>query len=319
MSPARRAPAARALVTGGAGFVGSHLVDRLVDDGWEVLVLDDLSSGKVSRLAGARRRGSVTVHQIDLRGEELMVTVGRFSPHLVFHLAAQTSVAASVADPRRDADINIMGTVNLLEASSRAEVDRFVFTSSVAVYGREVDLPAREVSGPRPDSPYGVSKKVAEDYLRFWRRERGLEYTVIRPSNIYGPRQDPSGEAGVVAVFSRACLDRRRPTIFGSGTDTRDYVYVDDVVDALLRAAELGVGGIYNVGTGIETSTEEVFETVARRARFGGGAVHGPPRPGDVPRSVLDWSLARDELGWQPFTAFEEGIRWTVDWFAGSR
>ena len=245
-----------------------------------------------------------------------MGTVGRFSPELVFHLAAQTSVTASVSDPRRDADINIMGTVNLLEASSRAEVMRFVFTSSVAVYGRNVSLPAREVYSPCPESPYGISKKVAEDYLKFWRRERGLEYSVIRPSNIYGPRQDPSGEAGVVAVFSRSCLDRRRPTIFGSGTDTRDYVYVDDVVDALLRASELGEGGIYNVGTGIETSTVEVFETVARCARFGGGAVHGPARPGDVPRSVLDWSLARDELGWRPFTTFEEGIRWTVDWFA---
>lgn len=316
MSSIRRSPAARALVTGGAGFLGSHLVDRLVDDGWEVLVLDDLSSGKVSRLAGARRRGAVRVHQVDLREEALIGTVGRFFPDVVFHLAAQTSVSASLSDPRRDADINIMGTVNLLEASSRADVKRFVFTSSVAVYGREVDLPAREVSAPRPTSPYGISKKVAEDYLRFWRKERGLEYTVIRPSNIYGPRQDPHGEAGVVAVFSRACLDRRRPTIFGSGTDTRDYVYVDDVADALLRAAELGEGGIYNVGTGVETTTGEVFETVARHARFGGGAMHGPPRPGDVPRSVLDWSLARDELGWQPFTTFEEGIRWTVEWFA---
>ena len=306
----------KALVTGGAGFLGSHLVDRLVDDGWEVLVLDDLSSGKVSRLADARRRGAVTIHKIDLRAEELMGTVGRFSPDLVFHLAAQTSVAASVSDPRRDADINIMGTVNLLEASSRAEVKRFVFVSSVAVYGREVALPAREVSPPRPESPYGISKKVAEDYLSFWKRARGLDSTVIRPANIYGPRQDPTGEAGVVAVFSQTCLDRKRPTIYGSGTDTRDYVYVDDVVDALLRAAELGEGGVYNVGTGIETSTAEVFETVARHARFRGGPIHGPPRPGDVPRSVLDWSLARDELGWQPFTTFEEGIRWTVDWFA---
>lgn len=318
MPPVRRSRTARALVTGGAGFLGSHLVDRLVDDGWEVLVLDDLSSGKVSRLAGARRRGAVRVHQVDLREEALAGTVGRFFPDVVFHLAAQTSVAASLSDPRQDAGINIMGTVNLLEASSRADVKRFVFTSSVAVYGAEVDLPAREVSAPRPASPYGISKKVAEDYVRFWSRERGLEYTVIRPSNIYGPRQDPSGEAGVVAVFSRACLDRRRPTIFGSGTDTRDYVYVDDVADALMRAAELGEGGTYNVGTGTETSTAEVFETVARHARFRGGAIHGPPRPGDVQRSVLDWSLARDELGWQPFTTFEEGIRWTVDWFADS-
>ena len=311
----RSARSGRVLVTGGAGFVGSHLVDRLVDDGWEILVLDDLSSGKVSRLVGARRRGAVTVHKIDIRSEGLMDTVGRFSPDLVFHLAAQTSVPASVADPRRDADINITGTVNLLEAAGLADVKRLVFTSTVAVYGRETTLPAREVSRPRPESPYGISKKVAEDYLEFWRQQRGLDYAVIRPSNIYGPRQDPTGEAGVVAIFSRACLDRRRPTIFGSGTDTRDYVYVDDVVDALMRAAEVGGGGIYNVGTGIETTTKQVFRTVARHARFGGSPVDGPPRPGDIPRSVLDWSLAREELGWQPFTTFEDGIRRTVAWF----
>ena len=315
MAFSRSTRSGRVLVTGGAGFVGSHLVDRLVDDGWEILVLDDLSSGRISRLAGARRRGAVTVHKIDIRSEGLMSAVGRFSPDLVFHLAAQTSVPASVTDPRLDADINITGTVNLLEAAGLADVKRLVFTSTVAVYGRETTLPAREVSPPRPESPYGISKKVVEDYLEFWKQQRGLDYAVIRPSNIYGPRQDPTGEAGVVAVFSRACLDRRRPTIFGSGTDTRDYVYVDDAVDALMRAAEVGGGGTYNVGTGIETTTKQVFRAVARQARFGGSPVDGPPRPGDIPRSVLDWSLAREELGWQPFTTFEDGIRRTVTWF----
>lgn len=317
MTYSRAVVPGRVLVTGGAGFLGSHLVDTLVDDAWEVLVLDDLSSGKVSRLAGARRRGAVTVHKIDIRSEGLVTTVGRFAPDLVFHLAAQTSVAASVADPRRDADINITGAANLLEAAGLAEVKRVVFTSTGgALYSRKATLPARENAPLRPESPYGISKKVVEDYLYFWKQAHGLDYAVIRPANIYGPRQDPTGEAGVVAVFSRACLNRTRPTIFGSGTDTRDYVYVDDVVDALLRAAEVGGGGTYNIGTGIETSTAEVFETVARHARFRGGAVHGPPRPGDVPRSALDWSRARDELGWQPFTTFEEGIRRTVAWFA---
>ncbi len=307
----------KALVTGGAGFVGSHLVDRLVDDGFEVLVLDDLSSGKVARLAPARRRGAVRFHQLDLRADRLANAVERFSPELVFHLAAQTSVAASQSDPVRDAQVNILGTLNLLEACSRAGVERLVFTSTVAVYGGEAALPVRENSPLRPASPYGLSKKVAEGYLEFWRQRHGLDYAVIRPANIYGPRQSAAGESGVVAVFSRACLDRRRPTIFGSGNDTRDYVFVDDVVDALVRAADRGDGGVYNIGTAVETSTTEMFATISRLVRFGGQPVHGPPRPGDVRRSAVDWSLALHELGWQPFTTFEEGIRLTVDWFAG--
>ena len=307
----------RVLVTGGAGFLGSHLVDRLAEDGREVLVVDDLSSGKVTRLAEARRRGAVTIHTLDIRSEGLITTVSRFSPDLVFHLAAQTSVAASVADPRRDAEINVAGTVNLLEAASLAEAERVVFTSTGgALYGSKVTLPARERASLRPESPYGISKKAAEDYLRFWKQAHGLDYAIIRPANIYGPRQDPTGEAGVVSIFARACLNRTRPTIFGSGTDTRDYVHVDDVVDALMRAAEAAGGRAYNIGTGVETSTLEVFETVARHVRFGGRAIHGPPRPGDVRRSVLDWTRARDELGWRPFTSFEDGIRRTVAWFA---
>lgn len=309
----------RVIVTGGAGFLGSHLVDRLVDEGWEVLVLDDLSAGKVSRLSSARRRGSVAVHKIDIRSGQLVDAVGRFSPDLVFHLAAQTSVTASVKEARRDADINITGSLNLLEAADVARVDRVVFVSTGgALYGRAAALPALEGTRRRPESPYGISKKVVEDYLGYWRQARGLDYAVVRPANIYGPRQDPAGEAGVVAVFARACLDRRRPTIFGSGTDTRDYVYVEDVVDALMRASEKGGGGVYNIGTGVETSTQEVFVTIARHARFGGSPVYAPPRPGDVPRSVLDCRLAREELGWEPFTTFEDGIRRTVAWF-GSR
>ena len=293
-------------------------MDRLVDEAWEVLVLDDLSSGKVSRLASARRRGAVSVHKIDIRSPGLVDAVGRFSPDLVFHLAAQTSVAASMQDARLDADVNITGSLNLMEASRAARVQRVVFASTGgALYGRRAPLPASESTPRRPDSPYGISKKVVEDYLDFWRCSRGLDYAVVRPANIYGPRQDPSGEAGVVAVFARACLDRRRPTVFGSGTDTRDYVYVEDVVDALVRAGERGGGGVYNVGTGVETSTQEVYETIARHARFGGSPVYGPPRPGDVPRSVLDCGLARKELGWRPFTDFEDGIRRTVDWFVG--
>lgn len=316
-APARAHSSGRAVVTGGAGFLGSHLVDRLVDDGWKVLVLDDLSSGKVARLATARRRGSVSVHKIDIRSPGLVDVVGRFSPDLVFHLAAQTSVSVSMKDPRLDADVNITGSLNVMEAARVARVGRLVFASTGgALYGREATLPAHEGTPRRPDSPYGISKKVVEDYLDFWKRSRGLDYATVRPANVYGPRQDPSGEAGVVAVFTRACLDRRRPTIFGSGSDTRDYVYVEDVVDALVRAGEKGGCGTYNIGTGIETSTQEVYDTIARHARFGGRPVYGQPRPGDVPRSVLDCRLALEELGWRPFTDFEDGIRRTVAWFS---
>lgn len=319
MIPSTRSRSSRRVaVTGGAGFLGSHLVDRLVDEGWEVLVIDDLSSGKLARLAGARRRGAVSFHKIDIRSTVLMEAVGRFAPDMVFHLAAQTSVAVSVKDARMDADVNITGSLNVVEAARTARVERVVFTSTGgALYGHAAALPARERTPRRPDSPYGISKKVVEDYLAFWKRSQGLDYAIVRPANVYGPRQDPAGEAGVVAVFTRACLDRRRPVIFGSGADTRDYVYVEDVVDALLRAAEKGGGGVYNIGTGVETSTREVFDTIARHARFGGGPVYGSPRPGDVPRSVLDCGLARKELGWRPFTDFEDGIRRTVAWFAG--
>ena len=313
----RKKAIGRVVVTGGAGFLGSHLVDRLVEEAWEVLVIDDLSAGKISRLVTARRRGSVAVHQLDIRSQRLPEVVGRFSPDLIFHMAGQTSVAASMKDARRDADINITGSLNLLEVARSVRAARVIFTSTGgALYGRSAPLPTRETDRIRPESPYGISKKVVEEYLRFWKQVHDLDYAVIRPANIYGPRQDPSGEAGVVAIFARACLDRRRPTIFGSGEDTRDYVYVEDVVDALMRASETGGAGVYNVGTGVETSTKQVFETIARHARFGGGPVYGPPRPGDVPRSVLDSGLARQELGWRPFTDFEDGISRTVAWFA---
>ena len=307
----------RALVTGGAGFLGSSLVYRLISDRWSVLVVDDLSSGRLSRLADARRFGKVSVHQMDIRSEHLASAVAKFAPDRIFHLAAQTSVVASVADPGLDADINITGTLNLLEAARLAGMPRLVFVSTGgAIYGRDAPLPTPEDTPKFPVSPYGLSKLVAEQYLGLWKRLQGLDYAVVRPANIYGPRQDSSGEGGVVAIFARACMDRTRPTIFGPGDDTRDYVYVEDVVDALVLAAEKGGGGVYNIGTGVETSTLEVFRAVAREARFGGGANHGPPRAGDVPRSALECSRARRDLDWRPRTSLEEGVKATVSWFA---
>ena len=305
-----------ALITGGAGFVGSHLTDRLVDDGWNVLALDDLSKGKVSRLSEARHRGSVEFHQVDIRTKEAIDMSVKFGPDVIFHLAAQASVSASVKNPMLDAEINVLGTLNMLEAARRCEAERVVFTSTGgAVYGAKVQLPAKESYPKAPDSPYGISKKIVEDYFRFYRDSYNLDYGIIGPANIYGPRQDPFGEAGVVAIFARACLDRTPPTIFGTGEDTRDYVYVEDVVDAIVRAGEVGGGLFFNIGTGVETTTNHVFEIVAKHASFGGGATHGPPRPGDIPRSVLDAGLAKEKLGWEPYTSFDDGIRRTVQWF----
>ncbi len=305
------------MITGGAGFVGSHLADRLVDDGYEIMAIDDLSKGKVSRLSEARRRGSVSFHQVDIRTDELFNVTVKFAPDVIFHLAAQASVSNSVANPKLDADINVLGTLNVLEAARRCETKRLVFTSTGgAVYGSTVQLPAKESYAKRPDSPYGISKKVVEDYFRFYRNEYDIDYAIIGPANIYGPRQDPFGEAGVVAIFSRSCLDRTPPTIFGTGEDTRDYVYVEDIVDAIVRAGATGGGRFFNIGTGVETTTNEVFQAIASHTKFGGGANYGPPRAGDIPRSVLDSTLARDKLGWEPYTSFDEGIRRTVEWFA---
>ena len=307
----------RGAVTGGAGFLGSHLVDRLVEEGWETLVVDNLATGRVSNLADARRRGAVGVHQLDITSDDLFGALERFAPEVVFHLAAQTSVSASVADAKHDAMVNIVGSLNVVQAASASGARRVVFVSTGgAIYGRTSWLPTPETESRRPESPYGVSKLAVEGYLRLWREAHGLEYVILGPSNIYGPRQDPHGEAGVVAVFSRACLDRAPPAIFGTGEDTRDYVYVEDVVDALVRAAERGEGGFYNIGTGVETSTNRLYAVVAGEARFGGGARSAPPRPGDIPRSCLDSSLARRELGWEPFTPLEEGVAATVEWFA---
>lgn len=306
----------RALVTGGAGFVGSHLVDRLVDDGWKVLAVDDLSKGKVARLADARRRGDVTFHQMDIRTPEMMELGERFRAEVVFHLAAQASVSASMKDPIHDADVNVVGTLRVLEAARRGSARNLVFTSTGgAVYGAKVQLPAKESYPMRPDSAYGISKKVVEDYFRLYHDLYELDYTIIGPANIYGPRQDPFGEAGVVAIFSRAMLDGVSPTIFGTGEDTRDYVYVEDVVDALMRAAATGGGMFVNVGTGVETSVNHLYKTIAAHADFDGEPVYGGPRPGDVPRSVLDNTRAREQLGWEPYTPLDDGIRRTVEWF----
>ena len=305
----------RALVTGGAGFIGSHLSGRLMDEGWDVLVVDDLSSGHLENLAEARARGRLKFHQLDIRHDSLISVVEHFSPDVIFHLAAQVSVIESVADPLSDVSVNVLGTINLLEAARRVSVERLVFASTGgAIYGDAVKLPAKESYAKHPGSPYGISKKAVEDYLRFYQAAYGIDFVALGLSNVYGPRQDPFGEAGVVAIFTRLMLDGKRPVIYGDGLQTRDYIYVDDVVDAFIRAAGIGGGRFLNIGTGRETTVVQLFRVIADQVGFSELPVFADPRSGELARSVLDSRAALNVLRWEPWTNLESGLAMTVDW-----
>lgn len=306
----------KGIVTGGAGFIGSHLVDLLVDRDWEVLVLDDLSSGSMDNVAAARRRGQVTIHVTDVNAPELAEAVGRFGPEVIFHLAAQSKVRPSVEDPRHDAEVNVLGTINVLEAARRGGVRKVVFASSGgAIYGGGVKLPAKETSERAPESPYGISKKIVEDYFRWYRQLYGLQYTLCALANVYGPRQDPGLEGGVTAIFSLAMLEGRRPTVFGDGGQTRDFVYVEDVCDAFFRGADGGDGELFNIGTGDEVSVLDLYGAVADVTGFTEPPVFSDPKPGDVLRSVVDPSKAKRMLGWEAWTTLHEGLAKTVEWY----
>jgi UDP-glucose 4-epimerase len=310
------AGAARALVTGGAGFIGSTLVDRLVDEGWEALVIDDLSTGHADHLRDARGRGRVGLHTIDIRDDACIAAAEHFRPDVVFHLAAQVSVSASVLDAGKDAEVNILGTINVLEAAWRSGAQRVVLTGSAATYGSGVRLPAKESYRRKPDSPYGVSKKAIEDYARVYSSQHGLEFVILTPANVYGPRQNASGEGGVVAAFSAAITSGRQPTVFGDGSATRDFVFVDDVADGFLRAASRGKGRNLNLSTGFETSVRDLYDALAQAAGFRKRPLYGDPRVGDIQRSVLDPSAADRHLGWKAWTPLKEGLATTMEWFA---
>jgi UDP-glucose 4-epimerase len=314
----------RALVTGGAGFIGSTLVDRLLAEGHEVAVVDDLSSGTLANLSSARRHseGRLTFHQVDIRSPDLVEVVGRCSPEVVYHLAAQIDVRRSVVDPVFDAEVNILGSLQVIEASRRAGTRKVVFASSGGtIYGdpSPEDLPVKESHPQVPLSPYGVSKKVVGDYLFAYRALHDLEFTALALANVYGPRQDPHGEAGVVAIFASRLLDSQPCTVFGEGTQTRDFVYVDDVVDAFARASERGGGLLLNIGTGKETSVIELYTTMANQAGVDHPAVLAPHRPGELERSCIDPGRAAIHLGWKPWTSLEEGTRSVIDWFRENR
>jgi UDP-glucose 4-epimerase len=309
----------KALVTGGAGFVGSNLVDALVARGDAVEVVDDLSTGRRENLAGALERGAV-LHEADVRDAERMhALVAAGGPDVVFHLAAQIDVRHSVADPAFDSAINVTGTINLLEAARRAGVRRFVNSSTGgAIYGDAEAIPTPEGVVPAPMSPYGQSKHAAEGYVALYARLHGLPAISLRYSNVYGPRQDPAGEGGVVAIFCGKLLDGATPTVFGDGTQTRDYVYVGDVVAANLAAADSAAQGAVNVGTGVETT---VLELAGALRELGDGRPfspeHAPERPGELHRSAIDPARARELLGWEPRTTLGEGLRRTLATLGG--
>jgi UDP-glucose 4-epimerase len=311
----------RVLVTGGAGFIGSTLVDRLLAEGHTVDVVDDLSTGSLANLADARadRSAELTFHRMDVRDEGLVSVIERRKPEVVFHLAAQADVRVSVERPDFDADVNIVGTLRVLEGVRRAGSRKVVFAASGGTLYGDVDpadLPVRESHPQVPLSPYGVSKKAAGDYLVAYRELHALEFTALALANVYGPRQDPHGEAGVVAIFAGRLLAGEPCTIFGDGRQTRDFVYVDDVVDAFVRAADRGGGLLLNVGTGRETSVNDLYSTMADAAGATTPAVHAPPRPGELLRSALDPGRAAIHLGWRPWTSLDEGAAAVLRWFA---
>ncbi|HEX6539423.1 MAG TPA: NAD-dependent epimerase/dehydratase family protein [Candidatus Dormibacteraeota bacterium] len=301
----------RALVTGGAGFIGSHLVDALAAAGDDVTVIDDLSRGRRDHVPAQAR-----LVELDICDSSLTDVVGRAAPEVVFHLAAQIDVRASVRDPLADAGTNVVGTVNLLGACVASSVRRVVFASTGgAIYGDTEDIPTPETHACAPESPYGTAKLSAEAYGGTFERIRGLEFVALRYANVYGPRQDPHGEAGVVAIFATRLLRGYDCVINGDGTQTRDYVYVADVVEANRRAVSVTPPGVFNVGTGTETSVNELFARMRVLAGSAAEARHAPAKPGEQRRSCLDIGRARERLQWRPTIDLDAGLRRTLDFF----
>ncbi len=294
----------RVLITGGAGFIGSHLCDRLLAEGHQVTVVDNLVTGKRENLSA-----QATLYQVDIRDQDLDGVFAQVRPEAVFHLAAHIDVTRSVRDPAYDAGINVLGSINLLERCRHHAVRKVVYSGTGgALFGEPSYLPVDEVHPIDPISPYGISKHTVEHYLFAYHHNHGLNYTVLRYPNVYGPRQDPHGEAGVVAIFSLQMLSRQQPVIFGDGSKTRDYCYVADIVEANVLALNSPVRGVYNLGRGIEVSDLEVFEAVRAAVGVDTAPVFAPIRPGEVEHIALDASKAERELGWRWKVGLKEGV-----------
>jgi UDP-glucose 4-epimerase len=303
----------RILVSGGAGFIGSHTVDALIAaGGHEVSIIDDLSAGKRGRVNPRAR-----FHQADVRDAAAVRGIfERERPEILVHLAAQMDVRRSVADPAFDAQVNLVGFLNLMEAGRANGLRRVVFSSTGgAIYGEQESFPCNEDHPSRPVSPYGVAKLATEKYLFFYHAQYGIDYVAMRYANVYGPRQDPHGEAGVVAIFCGRILEDRPVTIYGDGNQTRDYVFVADVVRANVAAVASAVSGAFNIGTGIETNVNQLYAALARIAGTSRAPEYGPARPGEQMRSVILPARAEKELGWRPQVELSEGLAQTLRYF----
>ena len=304
----------KVLVTGGAGFIGSHVCDEFASRGQTVVALDNLSTGNKRNLSG-----KVSLVELDIRSPEAAAYITNLKPDVICHLAAQMDVRKSVEDPRFDAESNIVGMLNLLEAGRRAGVKKFIFSSTGgAIYGEQDVFPAPETHATRPVSPYGVSKAAGELYLGYYRAQYGLDYVALRYANVYGPRQNPHGEAGVVAIFAGRLVARESCTIFGEGKQSRDFVFGKDVARANYLAFERDFVGPVNIGTGIETDINRIYELLALAAGVKQPAIHAAAKPGEQRRSCIDPSLAKRVLGWSPAVSLEEGLPQTLAYFRSS-
>jgi len=307
----------RTLVTGAAGFIGSTLVDRLLADGHSVVGIDNLSTGRDANLDAARRNEDFEFVQTDIVADDLGALLTGHQPEVVYHLAAQVDVRKSVTDPEFDAAVNVLGTVRLAEAARQAGTRKVIHTSSGgSIYGVPSDYPTNESTAPDPASPYAAGKLAGEIYLNTFRHLYGMECSHIAPANVYGPRQNPDGEAGVVAIFANALLSGAPTKVYGTGSNTRDYVFVDDVVEAFVQASgPAGGGQRFNIGTGVETTDRALHTAIAAASGAPDNPQFAPPRLGDLERSCLDFRKAETVLGWRPQVPLSDGVRRTVDYF----
>ena len=300
----------RVIVTGGAGFIGSHIVDRLILNGFEVAVLDNMLSGFKSNI-----NQKATFYEIDLYSDDLDVIIEEFKPSLVYHLAAQSSVSVSESNPNKDANINILGSVNLYKACNNSTVKRIILSSTGgAIYGNQKILPCSEQNKLNPISPYGVSKLASEKYLEVFSELYGYEYTILRYGNVYGPRQNPSGEAGVISIFAGLLLNGEVAKIFGDGSQERDYIYISDVVDANILALNSANKSIYNISTGQGLSVIKIFNMIKTLTKSTNEPIYMPSRKSDVDKIILDNTKALNDLKWEPKVSIENGISSTINY-----
>lgn len=299
------------IVTGGAGFIGSHIVDLLIEKGHKVIIIDNLSTGNKKNINPLAK-----FYQTDIASPEIAAIFIQEKPDFVFHLAAQIDVRISVSDPLLDAKTNILGALNIIENSSMSNVKKIIFASTGgAIYGEAGIIPTPEGYPEKPLSPYGIAKLSIEKYLYYYKTIKNLDYTALRMANIYGPRQNSQGEAGVIAIFIDKLLRGEQPIINGDGTNTRDYLYVKDTAKAYILALEKPVSGEFNLGTAKETTVNEIYKKITEKMQIDALPVYGPAKLGEQKRSCLDWQKAKKELGWTPEYDLDKGIAETVEWF----